>query len=200
MDFETLERLWRSEANTQPGVAEAYVLEETMKTLTQRRSHFAGGMMMAGLALVVWTGVIVHAHVVRHVINPEREWGAYLMLGIAWAVYINVVARYQRHIRRYPDTGATMPEALTALIDENRVAQIRARVMAVALAAFVCALGVALWQLHAVGKMEPRHVFQGSIVFGGAILFSAAVQAVTYFRVTKPEARRLKALLDQYDS
>jgi len=197
MDFKTLERLWQSEANTRAGVAEAFVLAETMKTLKQRRGRFLLGMIAAGLALAAWTGVVAFANVFRHV-TPEREWGAYLMLGIAWVVYINVAARYREHMRAYLDAAASMPETLRALIDENRTAQVRARFIGAATIVFGIALAVAVGQLQAIGKMEPRHALQAGILFGGAMLASAIVQTAIYFRITQPEGKRLKALLDQY--
>jgi len=61
------------------------------------------------------------------------------------------------------------------------------------------ALALSVGQLYAVGKMEWRHVVQGSVMFGGALLLSAAIHAIRYFRVLRPEGERLKRLLAQYE-
>jgi ferric-dicitrate binding protein FerR (iron transport regulator) len=198
MDFETLERLWRSQADA-PTVAEAYILETTMKTLKQRRDAFTFGMGLVGLAMIVWTGAILYAQFIRGVVDPGREWGVYLMLAVAWIAYLSVQHQYRRHLRAWRDTDASMPQALNALLDENRTARARMRLLAVALIVFCAAIALSLSQLHDVGKMEPQHVLQGSILFGGAMLLSAVIQAIRYFAVLRPEAARLRHLLSQYD-
>lgn len=199
MDFKALERLWASNVNNLSKTAEAYLLEETMKTLERRRNAFTNTLWFVGFGLIAWTCALLYAVVVSKVVDVRHEWGAFLMLGIAWAAFFKVQAQYRRHMNAYADIGASMPETLRALLDENRVRAQRAKFLAVILLGFCAAIAVALWQLHAVGKMTARDVLQGSTVFGGAILFSAAVQAIIHFGVTRPEGRRLRRLLADYD-
>ncbi len=197
MDFETLERLWRSEANDRATVAETYVLETTMKTLKHRRNAFANGMGLIGLALVIWTGAVAYAVIAGKIADLTKEWGIVVLLAISWLAFLWAQARQRQHTQAFPD-AASMPEALSALIDENRTAQARTRMMGVALLVFAAALTVSVWQLYSVGKMEWRHVLQGSAMFGGALLLSAAIHAVRYFRFQKPEGERLQRLLAEY--
>ena len=182
MDFETLERLWRSEANDRATVAETYVLETTMKTLKHRRNAFANGMGLIGLALVIWTGAVAYAVIAGKIADLTKEWGIVVLLAISWLAFLWAQARQRQHTQAFPD-AASMPEALSALIDENRTAQARTRMMGVALLVFAAALTVSVWQLYSVGKMEWRHVLQGS---------------VRYFRFQKPEGERLQRLLAEY--
>lgn len=198
MDFETLEKLWRSEANDRATVAETYVLETTMKTLKQRHGAFAMGMGLIGLALLVWTGAMIYAVVAGKIADLSNEWGAIAMLAVSWLAFLWAQARQRRHTQAFPDAQASMPDALKALIDENRTAQARTRMMGIAFVVFAVALAVSLAQLYAVGKMEWRHVVQGSVMFGSALLLSAAIHAVRYFRRLKPEGERLQRLLAEY--
>lgn len=198
MDFETLEKLWRSEANDRATVAETYILEATLKTLTQRRGAFSTGMGLIGLALIVWTGAIAYAVMWGKIADITQEWGILALLVISWLAFLMAQAQQKRHVRAYPEATTSMPDALRALIDENRTARARTRMMGVALLVFAGVLALSVGQLHAVGKMEWRHVVQGSLLFGGALLLSAAIHAVRYIRVLKPEGERLRRLLEQY--
>lgn len=199
MDFETLERLWRSEANDRATVAETYVLEATMKTLKQRRSAFSTGIGLIGLALILWTGAVAYAVVTGKIADITNEWGSAALLLVSWIAFLFAQAQQRRHMQACPDAVTSMPEALKGLIDENRTAQARSRMMGMALLVFAAMLTVSVWQLYSVGKMEWRHVVQGSTLFGGALLLSACIHAIRYFRVLKPEGMRLRRLLDQYD-
>ncbi|MBP2161767.1 MULTISPECIES: hypothetical protein [Asticcacaulis] len=198
MDFETLEKLWRSEANDRATVAETYILEATLKTLTQRRGAFSTGMGLIGLALIVWTGAIAYAVMWGKIADITQEWGILALLVISWLAFLIAQAQQKRHVRAYPEATTSMPDALRALIDENRTARARTRMMGVALLVFAGVLALSVGQLHAVGKMEWRHVVQGSLLFGGALLLSAAIHAVRYIRMLKPEGERLRRLLEQY--
>lgn len=200
MDFETLENLWRSEANDQATIAETYVLETTLKTLRQRHGAFSTGMGLIGLALLVWTGAIIYAVVAGKITDITREWGIVALLAVSWLAFLRAQAQQQRHLQAWPDATVSMPEALGALIDENRTARARTRMMGIAFVVFAAVLALSVGQLYTVGKMEWRHVVQGSVMFGGALLLSATIHALRYFRVLKPEGERLRRLLAQYEA
>ncbi len=199
MDFETLEKLWRSEANDRATVAETYVLEATMKTLRQRHGAFSTGMGLVGLALLVWTGAIIYAVIAGKIADITQEWGIVALLAVSWLAFLRAHAQQRRHLRAWPDSTVSMPEAINALIDENRTARARTRMMGAAFLIFAVVLTLSVGQLYAVGKMEWRHVVQGSVMFGGALLLSAGIHAIRYFRVLRPEGERLKRLLAQYE-
>ncbi len=198
MDFDTLERLWGTESNNRTSVAEIYILEATMKTLKTRRRKVTIGMGLVGLGLTAWTCAIVFAVLVGRIANLDREWGAVALLIISWLAFWAALLQQWRHMNAPPKTTASMPEVLQALIDENRTAQMRTRMMAVALIAFTTVLGLCLLQLYAVGKMELRHVVQASVLFGGALGLSTLIHAFRYVRLLRPEGQRLQRLLDQY--
>lgn len=198
-DFERLERVWSSSAN-QPGeAAQAYLMEDVMNTLAKRRRDFRIQIGLIGLALLVWTGMMAHATLVREVIDPSREWGAALLMLVAWALYGIVIRQYRRHIDAFPDPEASMPETLRALIDENATSRRRVRTMAIALPLFIGAMAIALGQMQAIGKMTPSNIRDFSLLATAGLLCSAATFGIRYFRTLRPEARRLKRLLQEYE-
>ena len=199
MDFERLERAWRSPANTPAEAAAAYLVEETMQTLKQRRRSFHTITAIAGIALLAWTGRIAWDWFG----NPfpfdlAAEWGAVAMLVLPWIALVIVRAQFAKHLNAYPDPDASMPDALRALIDENRMARRRVVIMAVMMVLGVAALAVALGQLVEVGKMTPQNVRDGAMLFGAVFAVVWGWIGVNYFTRLKPEGERLDRLLAEY--
>ncbi len=200
MDFERLERAWRSSANTPDEAAGAYMTEEMMEELRRRRGRVNRITFMAGAALVLWTGKIAWDWFA----NPfpfdiSREWGALALLILPWVALVLVRGQIERHLRAHPDPYASAPQTLRALIDENAGAQRRVRFMAALMALGVAALAVSLWQLMDVGKMTAGNVRDGAILFGVVLGSVWTVIGVNYFTRLKPEGLRLQRLLAEYE-
>lgn len=199
MDFERLERAWRSPANSPADAAVAYLTEETMQTLKARRRQFHTLTAIAGIALLLWTGRIVWAWFTEPFpFDLQQEWGAVAMLVLPWIALFVARAGFARHLAAYPDPDASMPDALRALIDENRLARRRVVFMVVMMALGIGALAVALGQLVEVGKMTPENVRDGAILFGAVFAVVWGWIAVNYFTRLKPEGERLRRLLAEY--
>lgn len=200
MDFERLERVWRSDANTLDAAAAAYLKEEIMDTLKRRRESFRTLTGLVGLALVLWTAKIAYDVVMQPFpFDPVREWGALLLVVAPWACLIAVTAGFRRHLRDHPNPYASVPATLRALIDENGTTRRRVRWLAWAMAAFIGLMALVLYQLVEVGKMSMSDVAQGSLMFG--IVFAAvwALIATHYLCRLRPEAARLQRLAQSYD-
>lgn len=199
MDFERLERAWRSPDNTPSAAATAHLLEDAMNALKTRRRTFSLITGMAGFALLLLTGRIAwDMATARFPFDPSREWGALALLGLAWIALVVVRVRAARRLKAHPDPYASMPETLRALIDENREARRRVWVMAGFMVLAVAGLGVSLGQLVEVGKMTPANVRDGVFLFGGVMAAVWGWVAVNYVTRLKPEGERLARLLADY--
>jgi hypothetical protein len=165
-----------------------------------RRSRVVGGLRLIGLGLTVWTCAIIYALVVGKISNLSQEWGIVALLFVSWLAFSAALLQQRRHMQAHPHATANMLEVLRALVDENRTARARTRMMAIALIIFITVLGLCLWQLYAVGKMELRHVVQGSILFGSALGLLFVIHTIWYVRTLRPEGERLQRLLDQYEA
>lgn len=199
MDFERLERAWRSSANSPSAAAQAYLMEEMMKTLDKRRRDFRGFIGIIGLVLTFWTVKIAN----DLVFNPfpfdfSREWAALPLFLMPWAALFFLAAQYKRHMEAFPDPYRSAPDTLRALIDENDAAQNRTRWMAGMTLVCIVFLALALGQLMSVGKMTGQNVFQGSILFGTIFAGVWAYHGWQYFRKLRPEGERLRRLLVDY--
>lgn len=200
MDFERLERAWRSNANSPSEAATAYLMEETMDTLKRRRRDFQAFTTFIGLLLAAWTAKIVFDVVTDPFpFDLSREWSALPLAALPWGAFLVMRAQHARHLRAHPDPYASMPATLRALLDENAAAQRRTRWMGCLMLVFVALIALALRQLVDVGKMTPENVFQGSLMFGGMMTVVWGVVTVEYFRKLRPEGVRLARLLQQYE-
>lgn len=199
MNFERLERAWRSSANSPGDAAQTYLMEEMMETLRKRHRDFRGFTVIIALTLTAWTAKIAYDVAFNPFpFNWGREWAALPLFLLPWAALFFIRAQYKRHLEAFPDPYRSTPDTLRALIDENDVAQARTRWMAGMTAVCIGLLTVMLGQLMSVGKMSGANVFQGSILFGTIFAAIWAYQGWAYFRKLKPEGERLRRLLADY--
>jgi hypothetical protein len=199
MDFERLERAWRSSANSPSEAAQTYLMEEMMETLKKRRRDFRGFIGLTAIVLTAWTMKIGYDVIV----NPfpfelSREWAALPLFMLPWAALFFVAAQHRRHMDAFPDPYRSTPDTLRALIDENDMAQARTRWMGAITLLCIGLLALMLGQLMSVGKMTAQNVLQGSILFGTIFAGIWTYYIWHYFRKLKPEGERLRRLLADY--
>ncbi|WAC48438.1 hypothetical protein OVA03_00450 [Asticcacaulis sp. SL142] len=200
MNTEAFARLWRTHNNDLNATATAYLLEDMMTTLKQRRDRQNLFFLLMSAILGTITLVAGYDLIKNDSLDPAREWAPLLMLAAPWVALLLVRQRFNRHLRAFPHTEGTLPDTLRVMADENRAARTQALILLVIMAIFPVITGFALWQLMLTGKMELAHVQQAALLFGGALGVSALWQAIRYVRVLKPEGARLKALLQDYQS
>lgn len=200
MNFERLERAWRSSANSPSEAAKTYLMEEMMEALKKRRRDFRGFTMLIGLTLTGWTLKIVYDVIFRPFpFDISREWAALPLFLLPWAALVFIGVQHKRHMHAFPDPYRSTPDTLRALIDENDVAQARTRWMAGMTALCIVLLAVMLGQLMSVGKMSGQNVFQGSILFGTIFAGIWVYHGWHYFRKLRPEGERLRRLFADYE-
>ncbi|ESQ77939.1 hypothetical protein [Asticcacaulis sp. YBE204] len=200
MNLETFERLWRANARDLSHTAQAYLMEDMMQTLNRRRASQSAFFLFLTAVLGAITFIFGYGVIKHNNFDPAHEWGAIAMLLTPWIALILMKRAFERHVRRFPDPAASLPEQLSAQLDENRMKQQKAVIMFGLMGLFPIATGIALWQLLSVGKMEVAHVQQGALLFGSVLGISLVIQIVRYLRVLRPEGKRLKRLLGEYEA
>jgi hypothetical protein len=198
MEFEQLEAAWRSPANTPDDRAQAYLMEEVMKTLRARRRGEVLLFAIPTIAMSIFTVVAVQA-VVEGRMDPAREWGGLAMIGVCWlmlaaVLVVGVLQRHRRGADRQP-----MRDTLSAMLAANRRARTNVRIFWMMLPVFLAPMLVGVTQLREVGKATDRDAWQMLFVFGVALVSSVGWNTGRYFWVMKPEQRRLEALLQEYE-
>ncbi len=198
MEFEHLEAAWRSPANTPDDKAQAYLMEDVMKTLKARRRGEILLFAIPVIAMTIFTTIAVQA-VVSGRMDPSQEWGSLAMLGVCWLMLVAVLVAgiLLRHQGR--SDSASMRDTLSAMLAANRRARTNVRIFWMMLPVFLVPMMVGVTQLHEVGKATERDTWQMLFVFGVALIASVGWNTGRYFLVMKPEQRRLEGLLGEYE-
>jgi hypothetical protein len=196
MEFDRLEQAWRSEANAPDAKAQAYLMEELMHMLKARRRGETLLFAIPVAAMTLFTAIVARSLLAGRM-DLDREWGALAMLGVCWivlaAVFVaGVLARRPR------GDGSPMRQTLEAMLAANRRARTNYKIFWMSLPVFLAPLLVSVFQLNDVGKTTDRDMGQMLLVFGVALGASVGWNALRFFRVLKPEQRRLEGLLAEY--
>jgi hypothetical protein len=196
MEFDRLEQAWRSEANTPDARAQAYLMEQLMHTLKARRRGEILLFAIPVAAMTFFTGVAGRA-ILAGKVDLAREWGALAMLGVCWGV---VVAVFIAGIlaKRPRGDGSPMRQTLEVLLAANRRARVGFKIFLMSLPVFILPTLIGVFQLNAVGKATERNIGQMLLMFGVALAASLGWNALRFFKVLKPEQRRLEGLLAEY--
>jgi hypothetical protein len=198
MEFEHLEAAWRSPANTPDDRAQAYLMEDVMKSLKARRRGEILLFAIPVIAMTIFTTIALQA-VVSGRMDPSQEWGSLAMLGVCWLMLAAVLVAgiLLRHHGR--SDSASMRDTLSAMLAANRRARTNVRIFWMMLPVFLVPMMVGVTQLHEVGKATERDTWQMLFVFGVALIASVGWNTGRYFLVMKPEQGRLEGLLKEYE-
>ena len=196
MEFERLEQAWRSQANTPDQQAQAYLMEQLMHALKIRRRGEILFLAIPVAAMTLFTAIAARS-ILAGQTDLVREWGALAMLGVCWAVLAAVMIAAVL-ARQPPRDGSPVRQTLEAMLAANRRARVNYRIFWMSLPVFLVPMMVAIFQLNDVGKTTDRNMWQMLLVFGVALGASVGWNALRFFRVLKPEQRRLEGLLAEY--
>ncbi|WP_029914327.1 hypothetical protein [Caulobacter sp. UNC358MFTsu5.1] len=196
MEFDRLERAWRSEANTPDARAQAYLMEQMMQMLKARRRGETLLFAIPVAAMTLFTAIAARSFLTGRS-DLAHEWGALAMLGLCWAV-LAAVFFAALLVRRPRGDGSPMRQTLEAMLAANQRARINYRIFWMSLPVFILPTLIGLFQLNEVGKATDRNVWQMLLLFGVALAASLGWNALRFFKVLKPEQRRLEGLLKEY--
>ena len=196
MDFDRLEQAWRSDVNTPDQQAQAYLMEQLMHTLkTRRRAEIL--LAMIPVAAMTFFTAIAARSILAGRLDLAREWGALAMLGVCWAVLAAVLIAAIRAAGP-SDSGSPVRQSLEILLAANRRARVNYRIFWISLPVFIIPTLVGVFQLGEAGKATDRNMTQMLLVFGVALAASLGWNTLRFFKVLKPEQRRLEGLLAEY--
>lgn len=198
MEFDRLEQAWRSEANTPGDQAQAYLMEQMMQMLKARRR---GETLLFAIPVAAMTffSAIAGRSILAGRVDLDREWGALAMLGVCWAV-LAAVFFAALLVRRPRGDGSPMRQTLEAMLAANRRARVNYRIFWMSLPVFILPTVIGVFQLNEVGKATDRNIGQMLLLFGVALAASLGWNTLRFFKVLKPEQRRLEGLLKEYES
>ncbi|ATB35837.1 hypothetical protein CYFUS_001251 [Cystobacter fuscus] len=199
MDFDKLEAAWRSPANTPDDRAQAYLMEELMRTLKARRRRELLFYAIPATAMTIFTAITVQA-IAAGRMDVGREWASLVMLAMCWLVLAAVLVVGFLLRSRGRSGGSPVRDTLTTMLVANRRARANVKIFWMMLPVFLAPMLVGVQQLREVGKATDRDAWQMLFVFGVALVASVGWNTARYVWVLKPEQRRLEALLAEYEA
>lgn len=193
MSTDDLNRAWKSPANRPSPEASAREREEFVQRLQREHRSFRFQVIRAFSLLVVITvglGVFVAN---GGAFDVRREWAVLLLLALPWVAAILFVRRHLRHRRAHPDYEQSVAHSVRALLDANRAAQLRSRILVGLFALTVPVLAGCIWQLQQVGKSRP-HEAASLATFMAVVMVLSSLGVYWRSRRLRPEEKRLSEL------
>jgi hypothetical protein len=203
MNFADIENTWRLPHN-QPSPAE--LKHHHMQLITDLRRRRRGFALHVGLVLTFLT--VVTALILRQMIAPgpassridlAREWGAFVLLALPWIAALVFVRQYRRHFAGHAGCNRSIRASVIALLDENRLARTRVKIVLLLHGLVLLVLPVVVLQLRAAGKAGDEILVPALVLW--PLLAAGIGGALLYYhrRRLLPRKRQLEALLAAYE-
>lgn len=197
MSTDDLNHAWKSPANRPSPEMSARERAAFVQRLQREHRSFRFWVIRAFSLLAVITvglGVFV---VDGGAFDARREWAVLLLLALPWVAAILFVLRQLRHRRTHPDYAQSVAHSVRALLDANRAAQLRSRLLLGLFAFMVPVLAGCIWQLQQVGKARP-HEAASLALFMAVVMVLSSLGVYWRSRCLRPEEKRLSELAAEF--
>lgn len=203
MNFAEIEAAWRSPQNRPSRDEVDEQKREFVAQLKRRRRGFALFLSIVIASLILITGravlLLIHPGDGRDPVDLSREWSFLLMLALPWAAAVAFAWQQRNHKKRYANYNQTIAQTTRALLDQNRLARARLKLVAALHGVLLLLLPVVVFQLRSVGKagdeiLLPAFVIWPLIAVG--IILSLWIHDR---RKLRPEKDRLESLAAAYE-
>ena len=199
MNFTDIQHAWASPHN-RPSAAEIEAHKTTLCTLlARRRRGFVALVATPTITLTAVTGALVWRLLADEFFDLSHEWAALLLLALPWFALVGFIRHQRTHLARHPDYRRSLSSGLRALLDENRLARMRAKTLLVLHLASLPLVVLVARQLVAAGKARPHEAQSMLIFFGTVIVLALGALSAWLLRKLRPEQARLEALLRAYE-
>ncbi|GAB1487624.1 hypothetical protein MASR2M8_00640 [Opitutaceae bacterium] len=197
MSIDDLNRVWKSPAN-RPAPVESAREREAFITLLQREHRAFRFWVIRAVALLTVITIGLGVSITGD--NPfdlNGEWAVLLLLALPWISAILFIRRQFQHRRTHPDYDQSVAHSVRALLDANRAAQQRSRIVQALLALSAPVMALCIWQLQAADKARPHEAASLATVMATAIVLSS-IGVYVQSRRLRPEEKRLTELAAEF--
>jgi hypothetical protein len=200
MTFDDIQTVWGSPHN-RPSPDE--VERQKQQFVRSLESRHRGFLLITGLAALWFIGLTVRFayHVAKGgAFEPSREWAAILLFLLPVAALVVFWRQHFRHRREHVGHRRTIKASLEALLDENRLARLRLKIIAALNGLMLVGMPVIVLQLRAVGKAGDEILLPAFVLFPALMAFVLVALFLRHRRTLLPEKAELEALLRSYES
>lgn len=204
MNFADIQNAWQSPHNQPTAAQREKQKMEFIQTLQRRDRGFVIGLTLIFSGLVMVTLFVLRNQMIDggtpKGIDFWREWSVVLLLALPWGAALWIVLRYRRMLARQGDYSGSIADSVRGLLEQNRFAQVRTRLILVLEVIVLPVLALVILQLEGVGKMRPHEAKSAAVFFGAAMLVAIGSMLWQLYRKLRPEEKRLATLLSSYES
>jgi hypothetical protein len=203
MNFADIENAWRSPHNR---LSPAELEHQHMQLITDLRRRRRGFVLHLSLVLTFLT--VVTVLILRHLISADpalkgidvaREWGAFVLLALPWIAAVVFIRQSWRHFAGHSQADRSIRASVSALLDENRLARTRVKIVALLHGLVLLILPLVVLQLRAAGKAGDEILVPAFVLW--PLLAAGLGGALRYYyrRKLLPRKRELEVLLGAYE-
>jgi hypothetical protein len=199
MTYDDLQAAWNSPHN-RPSPDE---LDRQKQQLQQRlRRQHRGFVVLTGLASCWLLGTA--AMFTRHIatggaFDGSREWGALVVFILPLLALAQLWRRFLAHRAAHATCDRSIRSSVAALLDENRLARFRTRLIAALNGLMLLVIPVVVFQLRAVGKAGDEILVPAFVLFPALMIAVLGGMLFHYRRTLLPEKAELETLLRSYE-
>lgn len=193
MNLNEMQNVWNSSRNLRPGAEQEQLAQRFVRQLIRRRRFQAIWLINTFVWLTLITLALVQTMGAGK-FDFAREWAVLPMLIAPWIVSLHFLRRYLKPASPIPDGSMPVAESLRVALVSNQTERSHLKLVAALLIGLIPFVGLAVHQLHAVGKVSSTEQLCMAVFLGGALLAGILGVAVRYFGRLTPQAMSLSAL------
>jgi len=200
MNFDDIEKMWRSPQNA---LSPAGLARQKTELEQKLRREYRGFLIVTGAGsiwLLLCVGAFLRYLASGGAFELQREWGAVVLFALPLFAAVLFFRQYYRHRTAHAGYGGSIAATVRALLDENRLAQTRIKVIGAMYVIMTLLAPLIVNQLLEAGKVRPREVASMAVVFGAIVLIGGGGLVWEFRRNLRPRQRELQTILQSYES
>lgn len=200
MNPESLNDLWNSPDNRPEPASGAQLASRFITRLRRRRRLRAVWLVWTSFALTA-VSLLAVRQLVRDGLNLlDGQWALLPLLALPWMVLVYFWRAYIREGTVHRDPTRPLRSALLAALTANAAERRNVRLVGGLFALMIPVTSLAVWQIHAVGKVPGHQVGAMALTFGTIFILGALGLLARHRFLLTPERRTLEARLRELDA
>lgn len=199
MNSESLNELWNSSANRpEPDIAGR--LASNFTAGLRRRRRLRALWLAWTTLLMTGASVLAVIHLVRKgPAGVAGQWALLPLMALPWMPLVYFWRAFFQQGAVSRDSALPLRDALTAAQAANTAERHHLRLVGWLFAAMVPVTALAIWQLHAAGKVPGNQVWSMAVAFGVIFMFGGLGLLGRHRHRLLPEQRMIEARLRELD-
>lgn len=197
MNLDELQNLWNSNTNGPTTNEKAEIISRFTAVLRRRHRQELAWLVWTFFVLTILTGFVGWVVFGTDKVKVSAEWAVIPLLLIPWVFACLFLKRFLSEKGTTARGDVTIADSLSAAMAANAAERGKLKAMGWMYLVVLPVLGLAIWQLHAVGKVSGRELVSMVTFLGSALALSGGAVLARYWLSLVPKGQKLKGLLSQ---